>query len=158
MMISDNCVVGLNYVLKDDAGALIEDSEGRPLVYLHGHRQIVPGLERALRGMTVGQTAKVKISPAEGFGEYDPLLVFEVPAERLGNEIPPVGALLEMDNPNGANYRARVIKSGQAEVTVDANHPLAGVHLVWEVEVASIRRAEADEVTHGHVHGPHGRH
>lgn len=148
MKVSDDRVVAINFVLRDDAGAHIEESGDRPLVYLHGHGQVVAGLERGLHGLEVGGTTSLSVSPAEGYGEYDPSLVFAIPVERIGNETPPVGTLLEMDNPEGVNYRARVIRTSPAEVTVDANHPLAGVHLVWEVEVVSIREAELDKLGH----------
>ncbi len=154
MTVADNQVVSITYVLKDDEGVLIDQSGDDPLVYLHGHRNIVPGLEKALSGLKKGEKASARVTPGEGYGEYDPQLKFPLPKDKLGDEIPPVGSVLQIRQPGGEAFMARVVEAGEEALTVDANHPLAGVTLNFEVVIQDIREAQPDELAHGHVHGP----
>jgi len=154
MTISKDTVVSLSYVLKDDEGVLIDRSGDEPLIYLHGHRNIVPGLEAALEGMEIGQKKSVRITPDQGYGEYDPKLKFPLPVDKVGDQIPPVGTLLELSNGKGQGCVARVVEIDSENLTMEANHPLAGVTLNFEVEIDGIRAAEPEELSHGHVHGP----
>ena len=154
MTISKDTVVSLNYVLKNDKGEVLDDSGDSPLVYLHGHQNIVPGLEKALDGLAKGASTKASVSPEEGYGTYDPNLKFAIPAERMGDEVPPVGALLQLKNQAGQTFVARVVETDAEKVSLDANHPLAGENLNFEITITDIRQAEPDEIQHGHVHGP----
>jgi FKBP-type peptidyl-prolyl cis-trans isomerase SlyD len=154
LTISKDSVVSISYILKDDDGVVIDQSGDQPLVYLHGHLNIVPGLENALEGLKVGEKTTAKVSPEEGYGEYDPKLKFPLPVEKVGDDIPPVGTLLELNNSKGQSCVARIVAADSENLTMDANHPLAGVTLNFEVEILEIRIAEPNELEHGHVHGP----
>jgi FKBP-type peptidyl-prolyl cis-trans isomerase SlyD len=161
MQIAAKSVVSIEYTLKSEAGDVLDTSDGRePLTYLHGVGNLVPGLERALEGHTVGETLEVKLPPAEAYGDRDEKLVRNLPLRKL---------VTSADNKPqvGRRYRAH-LEDGQAVVlvtgikgdyaTVDANHPLAGMMLHFQVKVVAVREATPEEITHGHVHGPDDHH
>ena len=159
MTIGPKTVVSIDYLLKDDAGEVIDTSNGRePLTYLHGVGNLVPGLEKALDGRAAGESVEVTLTPAEGYGDRDDKLVRNLPLRKIADKKPQVGR----------RYRA-TLEDGQAVVlvtglrgdyaTVDANHPLAGKTLHFQVKVVEIREATPEEITHGHVHsGDHHHH
>ena len=154
LMIGDNAVVSIHYTLTDDDGAVLDSSEGaEPLNYLHGAGNIIPGLEKALVGKTTGATLKVSVAPEEGYGDVQPDLLQQVPlAAFQGVETVEPGMAFEAHDAQG-NVRSVVVKSVDDEtVVVDANHPLAGVQLNFDVEVVAIRDATEEEIAHGHVH------
>ncbi len=154
LMIGDNAVVSIHYTLTDDDGAVLDSSEGaEPLNYLHGAGNIIPGLEKALVGKTAGATLKVSVAPEEGYGDVQPDLLQQVPlAAFQGVETVEPGMAFEAHDAQG-NVRSVVVKSVDDEtVVVDANHPLAGVQLNFDVEVVAIRDATDEEIAHGHVH------
>jgi FKBP-type peptidyl-prolyl cis-trans isomerase SlyD len=159
MSISPDQVVSIHYTLRDDAGDVIDRSaEGEPLAYLHGHGQLVAGLERELTGRNAGDRLQVKIAPAEGYGEYDPELVQRVPRRALkGIGDVRVGMRLQAQTADGPRPVTVTQLTGDM-VTLDGNHPLAGKNLHFEVEVAAVRAATEQELAHGHVHGPGGHH
>jgi len=153
MEISNDTVVAIDYQLKDDEGALIDASKtDQPLVYLHGHGNIIPGLEKALEGKATGDKLEVRISPEEGYGEHLENLQQVVPKEQF-QEIEGLkeGMMLEASTPEGP-LPIRVAAIEGETVTVDANHPLAGKHLNFEVKVEAVREASEEEKEHGHVH------
>ena len=159
MRIERDRVVRMHYTLRDAGGTTIESSVGRdPLVYLHGRGQIIPGLERALEGLESGARQNVTVAPADAYGERDPQAVLRAPREDF-----PEGLLLEpgvevqADTPDGP-LSFVVVSVDQHEAVLDANHPLAGRHLTFDVEVVDVREATTEEVSHGHVHGPGGAH
>lgn len=158
--IQNDTVVAMHYVLSDDQGQVIDESpQGQPLPYLHGHQNIVPGLEAALTGAAVGETKKVIVSPEEGYGVREDDLVLRVPRDQLPDEmLPEVGMTLEMETDGGHTVPVRVTEVTEADVKLDANHELAGVTLHFEVRIESVRAASAEELAHGHVHGPEGHH
>ncbi len=159
MSIGQDQVVSIHYVLRDDAGVVIDRSaEGEPLAYLHGRGQLIPGLERELTGRGPGDRLEVRIAPAEGYGEYDRALVQRVPRRALkgiGNVR--LGMRLQTQTPRGPQAVTVTQLSGDM-VTLAGNHPLAGKNLHFQVEVAAVREATAEELAHGHVHGPGGHH
>jgi FKBP-type peptidyl-prolyl cis-trans isomerase SlyD len=159
MSISQDQVVSIHYTLRDDAGEIIDSSAERgPLVYLHGHGNLVPGLERELTGKNTGDRLRVKIAPADGYGEYEPQLVQRVPRRSLkGVAQVQVGMRLHAHTAQGPRAVTVTQLSGDL-VTLDGNHPLAGKNLDFEVEVTDVRAATAEELAHGHVHGPDGHH
>jgi FKBP-type peptidyl-prolyl cis-trans isomerase SlyD len=159
MSIAQDQVVSINYTLKDDAGAVIDRSAaGEPLTYLHGHGNLIPGLERELAGKNTGDRLQVKIAPADGYGEYDRALVQKVPRRALkGIAEVRVGMRLQAQTADGARPVTVTQLTGDM-VTLDGNHPLAGKNLNFEVEVAQVRAATAEELAHGHVHGPDDHH
>lgn len=159
MSISQDQVVSIHYTLTDDEGAVIDSSAaGEPLAYLHGHGNLIPGLERELTGKRAGDKLQVKIAPADAYGEYDAALVQRVPRRALkGVSDVRVGLRLQAQTPDGPRALTVTQVNGDM-VTLDGNHPLAGKHLNFAVEVAEVRAATAEELAHGHVHGPGGHH
>jgi FKBP-type peptidyl-prolyl cis-trans isomerase SlyD len=159
MSITQDQVVSIHYTLKDDSGEVIDRSaEGAPLAYLHGHGNLIPGLERELTGKNTGDRLQVRIAPADAYGEYDNALVQSVPRRALkGIGDVRVGMRLQAQTPEGARALTVTKVSGDM-VTLDGNHPLAGKNLNFEVEVAGMREATAEELSHGHVHGDGGHH
>lgn len=159
MSIETNHVVSIHYTLKGDAGEVIDSSAGgEPLAYLHGHGNLVPGLERELTGKNAGDKLQVKISPADGYGEHDPQLVQRVPRRALkgvGNVR--VGMRLHAQTDHGPKPVTVTQITGDM-VTLDGNHPLAGKNLNFDVEIAAVRAATEEELSHGHVHGAGGHH
>ena len=159
MSIGPDQVVSIHYTLRDDAGEVIDSSaKGEPLSYLHGHGNLIPGLERELAGRKPGDRLQVKIAPGDGYGEYSPELVQRVPRRTLkGLADVRVGMRLQAHTPQGPRPVTVTQVSGDL-VTLDGNHPLAGKNLNFEVEVAAVRAATEEELTHGHVHGAGGHH
>ena len=159
MKIGNGCVVRMNYTLRDESGVTIESSEGRePLTYLHGLGHLIPGLEKTLDGSQAGLKTTVTVRPQDAYGEKDPQAVIR--AERSdfpeGLTLEP-GGEVQAETPAGP-ITFSVMSLEGADVVLDANHPLAGKTLTFDVEVLEVREATADELAHGHVHGPGGAH
>jgi FKBP-type peptidyl-prolyl cis-trans isomerase SlyD len=159
MNISENCVASIHYTLTDGEGKVIDTSEGQePLAYLHGAGNIIPGLEKALLGKTVGDKFNVSIPASEAYGLRDDSMVQELPSNMFsGIENIEVGMEFHAETEHGL----QVVTVTQVEgdnVVIDGNHPLAGVDLTFDVEVAEIRAASAEELEHGHAHGAGGHH
>jgi len=153
MQIKEGTVVEMDYALKDDEGTLIDQSQpGQPLAYLHGHRNIIPGLEAALEGKAAGDSVQVRIEPGEGYGEVNPALEQVVPRERFqGVEQLEPGMQFQASTDQGP-VSVRVTKVEGDQVTVDGNHPLAGKHLNFDVTIQGVREATEEEKAHGHIH------
>ena len=151
--IKENHVVGLHYTLKDADGTVIDQSpEDQPLQYLHGHQNIVPGLEKELTGVSVGSEKSVVVIPAEGYGEIEEEMVLKVPRSQLPEGMEPeVGMVLGLESDQGQTVPARVIEAGPEEIVLDANHELAGVTLHYDVKVESVREATEEELSQGHA-------
>jgi FKBP-type peptidyl-prolyl cis-trans isomerase SlyD len=159
MQIADNSVVSFHYTLTDDNGQVIDSSEGRePLTYLHGSGQIVPGLEKEMTGRAAGDQFKVDVPPAEGYGEHHPELIQQLPREAFQGvqDIQP-GMQFQGHGPQGV-INVTVTKIDGDTVHIDGNHPLAGQTLHFDIAVTEVRDATAEEISHGHVHGPGGHH
>jgi FKBP-type peptidyl-prolyl cis-trans isomerase SlyD len=157
--VADRKVVSFHYTLTDDDGEVIDSSEGDlPLEYLHGADNIVPGLERALLGKKVGDKLDVQVEPKDGYGERDDRAVHHVRRGQLPADMPvQVGMQLGAQDPRGGDpIPAWITEVKGDEVTLDFNHPLAGVRLHFAVEITAIREASAEELDHGHPHGPDG--
>ena len=159
MSITQDQVVSIHYILRDDAGEVIDRSVAdKPLAYLHGRGQLVPGLERELAGRSAGDRLQVTVAPAEGYGEYDAELVQRVPRRALkGIGDVRVGMRLQAQTAHGPRAVTVTQLTGDM-VTLDGNHPLAGKNLHFEIEVTAVRAATEEELAHGHVHGPGGHH
>ena len=159
MSIKKDSVVTFNYTLKDDGGAVIDSSApGEPLAYLHGHGNLVPGLERELEGKAAGEKLTVKVTPADGYGERSGELIQKVPRRALKgiNKIT-VGMRLHAQTQQGPRAVTVTAVTGDM-VTIDGNHPLAGQNLNFDIDLVDVRDATAEELAHGHVHGPGGHH
>lgn len=159
-VINVNQVVSIHYTLTNDAGEVIDSSrDGEPLLYLHGHGNIIPGLENALEGLGVGDTLKVTVAPAEAYGERDDEAVFAVPRSELPPGFDaPEGEMVRAQAEDGSVQHLIVLESREDEVLFDGNHPLAGETLHFDVEIIDLRPATREEQSHGHVHGPDGHH
>ncbi len=158
--IGDGMVVAFHYTLRDDEGEEIDRSEeGDPMEYLHGASNIVEGLEEALSGKSVGAAFAVIVPPEKGYGVRDEAAVVEVPREAFPEDADlDTGTEIVIENDDGESESAWVSESDDQKVILDRNHPLAGYALHFEIAVASIRRATAEELAHGHPHGPEGHH
>ena len=156
MQVAQNAVVLIHYTLTDDKGEKLDSSDGTPLAYLHGNGNLIPGLERELEGKSAGDKLSVKIAAADAYGEYDKALVQRIPRRALkgvGNIH--VGMQLHTQSAHGV--RAVTVTQIVGDmVTIDANHPLAGQNLNFDVESAEVRTATQEELAHCHVHGPCG--
>ena len=157
MKVEQNKVVSLNYTLKNSEGLLIDTSEGRePLVYLHGVGGLIPGLESELEGLEANTKVDVVIKPEDAYGTRRDDLMHVVSKDGFqGDEEMQVGMQVQLDTENGPMV-AMIAKIEDKEVTLDLNHPLADMTLHFNVEVLDVREATADEISHGHAHGPGG--
>lgn len=157
MLISQDKVVSFHYRLKEEGGEIFEDShDGSPVLYLHGHKSMLPGLEEALDGKSAGDSFEVTIDQDKGYGRREEGAVQRVPKKHLltKGKITP-GQVVQINTEHGAQ-EAVVIKVGLKNVDIDANHPLAGKTLVFAVEILEVRDATTDELSHGHAHGEGG--
>ena len=160
MQITKDSVVSIDYRLHLGDGKIIDESEpGDPLVYLHGYEEIVPGLEKALEGRKAGESLKVEVAPKDGYGEYDPDDVEEVPRE----DFPPdmeleAGGIVSATDEDGDDVEFLVKEVRPKPVVIDFNDPLAGKTLYFEVTVREVRAATPEELEHGHAHVPGHEH
>ena len=158
MQIIKNAIALIHYTLKDDEGETLDTSEGRdPLAYLHGSGNIIPGLEAELEGKTAGESIEVRIEPADGYGEKRDEMVQTIPREHMPDGVElEVGMQLQAQTPEGEAQLVTIVGLTNTDVSLDGNHPLAGVALNFAVEVVEVRQATEEELSHGHVHGAGG--
>jgi len=154
LLIGENSVVSMHYKLTDNDGKVVDSSEGsKPLVYLHGAGNIVPGLEKALVGKGEGDALKVRVEPAEGYGETNPDGIKTIERAAFeGVESVEEGMTFEAKAPDGTPQSIVVKKVDGDQVTIDTNHPLAGVVLNFDIQIVSVRESTEEERTHGHAH------
>lgn len=157
MKVAENTVVVIDYTLKDNDGSVIDSSEGAgPLAYLHGAGNIIPGLEEALLGKEAGDEVQASIEPGKAYGERHEQLKQDVPRELFsGVDNVEVGMQFQSETEQGP-VLVTVTDVKEESVTVDGNHPLAGVHLNFDVTIREVRDASEEELEHGHVHGEGG--
>lgn len=156
----ENDKVGLfNYTLTDADGNQIDSSDGQAMAYLHGHSNLIPGLEKELVGKEVGDKFTVNVPAAEGYGEIQPHLIQEgVPKNMFqGVESLEVGMRFEAQSEQGI-HSVEITSVEEETVTVDGNHPLAGKDLTFDIEIMGVRDATDGELEHGHAHGEGGHH
>ncbi len=155
--VADDMVVTLDYLLQLDDGQEIDrsDSQDEPFEFLQGRGQIIPGLEKALVGMSVGDKKKVVIAPVDAYGELDPQDFDTVSRDMFPPDLALTeGESLQMrDTESDKVFQATVSKIKEDSVILDFNHPLAGETLFFQVEIAGLRAATSEELAHGHVHG-----
>ncbi|HEX4938189.1 MAG TPA: peptidylprolyl isomerase [Candidatus Kapabacteria bacterium] len=159
MNISKDKVVQFHYTLKNDKGEEIESTIGKdPMAYLHGHGNIIPGLESALEGKAAGDRFTITIEPKDGYGERQDVEWQRIPLKHLqGARKWKPGMMAFVETEQG--YRqVTVMKVGKFNADVDVNHPLAGKTLTFDIEVLDLRDATDDEKSHGHAHGVGGHH
>ncbi len=167
LAIADDCAVAFHYKLCEvlpngEHGPWLEQSAGdRPLWYLHGHANVISGLEAALTGKKVGDKIEITLSPEQAYGERRSNSLQRVPIKHLHlnptqKKLAP-GMVVAVQTHRGV-ISALVVKAGRFNVDIDTNHPFAGRTLHYEVEIVEVRKASAEEVAHRHVHGPGAHH
>lgn len=155
MQIENRKVVTLNYTLTDNEGTVIDQSKDGSFAYLHGAQNIIPGLENALTGKSAGDSMNVSVDPEQGYGVRDDAKTQEVPREMFPEDAEiEVGMQFHAQGPDGDTLVVTIADIQGETITVDGNHPLAGVHLIFDVEILQVREASEEEISHGHVHGP----
>jgi FKBP-type peptidyl-prolyl cis-trans isomerase SlyD len=158
MEIGKEKVVAIHYTLRDNAGTVLDSSEGKePLHYIQGIGSLIPGMEMGLEGRKKGDKLDLKISPENAYGLRDDNAVQQVPQDAFGGQDVRIGMQFQAGGEQG-KFIVTVTDIQEGMVTVDANHPLAGVELNFQVEVMDVREASEEELAHGHVHGPGGHH
>lgn len=148
-------VVHLAYTLKNAAGEVLDQSQPNdPFAYLHGESQIVPGLERALEGLSKGEKKDVEVAPQDAYGEYDDRLKLQVNKKQFPQGVP-LKAGMQFESSQDGHPLIFTVENVEGEtVTINGNHPLAGQTLFFSVEVMDFRDATPEEIAHGHAHGP----
>ena len=154
LLIGDKSVVSIHYTLTNDEGTTLDSSEGKdPLTYLHGAGNLIPGLEKQLTGKSSGAAMQVTVAPEEGYGPVHDGLIEVVPRSAFqGVETIEPGMGFEAQAPDGQQRRIVVTEVNGDDITIDGNHPLAGVQLHFDVQVIDVRDATEEEIAHGHVH------
>lgn len=154
LLIGNNLVVSMHYKLTDNTGNVLDSSEGaEPLTYLHGAGNIIPGLEQALVGKVQGDSVQAQIAPADAYGEVNPEMIQVVPrAAFQGVDNIEPGMAFSAQGPDGATQQITVKEVAGDDITVDANHPLAGMELNFDVQIVTVRDATEEEISHGHAH------
>lgn len=162
MKVSSGTVATFHYRLLNGDQELENSHGGDPMAYLHGHKNIMVGLEEAMEGRAEGDEFSVTIAPEKAYGLHKENSVQRVPmkhlhnAQKLKNKVKP-GMIVHINTEQGAK-QATVIKAGRSVVDVDTNHPLAGATLTFEIKIENLREASAEEIAHGHAHGVGGHH
>ena len=155
MNITTNSVVSFHYTLRDEEGDTLDSSAGQnAFTYIQGSHMIVPGLEQQMDGRKAGDKFTAVVPPDLGYGTFNKDLLQRVPLDRFGDNKVEQG--MQFQAGGEGVFTVREVVDGH--VLLDGNHPLAGVTLNFEVEITDVREATADELSHGHVHGPGGHH
>ena len=151
--VKDDLVVGLEYILQVDGKEYEKTAGNDPLYFIQGQEQIIPGLERQLYGMKIGESKQFEVSPGDAYGEYDPEAVGTVPRAEFPDKIPlEKDTFLQLRDEDGEELDAYVDGFDDQNVELNFNHPLAGKQLSFTVKVSDIRPATEEELEHGHVH------
>lgn len=161
MTIAPNHVVTLTYKLhtvKDGERTFVEEAnKSNPLDFLYGVGMMLPKFEENIAGLKSGETTDFELSAADAYGEIDEQAIAQLPTAMFGEAgIPPVGEILPLQDNQGNQFRARVTEVSPEAVVVDLNHPMAGQNLHFAIEILDVRPATAEELSHGHSHGPDG--
>jgi FKBP-type peptidyl-prolyl cis-trans isomerase SlyD len=153
MTIAQDSVVSFDYTLKDDKGTVLDTSDGRePLEYLHGHGQLVRGVENGLKGKIAGDSVSLVVPPEDGYGVYDEKLLIRVHKNKIeGDEKIEVGSPVVV-HIQGRDHVFTIARMTETDVVLDGNHPLAGATLHFDITVRNVREALPDELSHGHSH------
>ncbi|MCB1699792.1 MAG: peptidylprolyl isomerase [Pseudomonadales bacterium] len=159
MKIESDTVVTFHYTLRNEAGTELESSRGsEPSVYLHGANNVIRGLESAMAGREKGDVFTASLSPVDAYGLHNPGRVQRVPVKHLAFRGKlAAGKVVQMNTGEGMRP-VTVVKAGRHSADVDTNHPLAGQTLEFDIEILDLRAATAEELAHGHAHGPGGHH
>ena len=160
MAIGQNKVVSMNFTLKDENGNIIQATNAmEPFQFLSGNQQILPRLEEEIENMLIGSKKNFKIPAKEAYGEYNEESVQELSKNNFPKDVNlEIGMEFIANSPKGEHMPFVVKEINNENVTIDFNHPLAGINLEFNIELLDVRDATAEELQHGHVHGPGGHH
>ena len=159
MKIEKDTVAQFHYSLKNEAGELLESTEGNdPMAYLHVHKNIIPGLEKAMLGKAQGDTFTVTVEPKEGYGERKADAKQRIPLKQLQGAKKWRKGMVAVVQTDQGQRQVVIEKVGKFNADCDLNHPLAGKTLTFDINVVSVREATAEEKSHGHAHGVGGHH
>ena len=154
--VKEDLVIAIDYTLTVDGEVLDSSKDREPLEFLQGHKNIIPGLEKEMLGMNIGDEKNVLVPPGEGYGELNEDAFMDVPTNQFPENIPvKVGTELQVQNEQGEPTYARIVKVENNVAQLDFNHPLAGKKLNFDVKVVAIREPSIEELEHGHVHHGH---
>ncbi|NMP33412.1 peptidylprolyl isomerase [Thalassotalea sp. M1531] len=157
MQISKDKVVQFHYTIKDEAGEQVDTSTtGDPMAYLHGHNNMIVGVESALEGKTKGDKFSVVVEPKDGYGERQDDAIQRIPTKHLQGAKNWKPGMVAVVHTEQGQRQVTVLKVGRFMVTCDLNPPLAGKTLDFDIEVVDVRDATEEEVSHGHAHGVGG--
>ena len=153
-IIADDVVVSLDYTLTVDGKLVDASEENEPIEFIQGYQNIIPGLEKELYGLAVGDSREVLVAPKDGYGDIDQQAIMDIPRSEFPKDIDLKNGLeLALQQPDGQVLHAIVTSVGKESVKLDFNHPLAGKELNFRVTVVDLRTASDEEKAHGHVHG-----
>jgi len=160
MTVQKDKVVEMHYTLKNDNGDVIDSSDGKdPMLFIQGHGNIIRGLEKALEGMKVGETCAVSVDPEDAYGIHHAEGIQEVPKKALeGIGDLEIGMQIQSQDDNGNVFVVHVKAINDETITIDANHPLAGEKLHFDVSINKVRDATKEELEHGHAHSDSDSH
>lgn len=157
LVVADGVIVSLDYTLTVEGEVVDSTKEEEPIEFMKGYNAIIPGLERELEGMSVGETKSVTVAAQDAYGEFDPRQMVEVPRSEFPEGIPvEEGVELQVRDQQGNLLNAVISKVEGEKAVLDFNHPLAGKELHFDVKIAGLRAATDEELAHGHAHGPEG--
>ena len=153
-IVAQDLVVSLEYTLTVD-DEIIDSSDGYgPLQFIQGHRNIIPGLEKELFGMQVGETREILVQPAEAYGEYDNNAIVDIPKAQFPENFGfAIGKTIRLSDPQGRLINANIMEIGENDVRLDLNHPLAGKVLKFSAKIVDLRMATTDELAAGRLGG-----
>jgi FKBP-type peptidyl-prolyl cis-trans isomerase SlyD len=158
MNITKDSVVQLHYRVSDASGLIEDSAKGEPMLYLHGHQNMLPAIEQALEGKAAGDALSLVVAPKDAYGERDDNAIQSIQVKHLKGAkkwAPGMTAVVETEH---GPRQVKIVKVGMFKAEVDVNHPLAGKTLTFDLNVVSVRPATAEEIAHGHAHGAGGHH
>ena len=156
--VANNTVISMEYTLTVGNEVVDKSDPGMPFEFLQGHKNIIPGLEAEIGGMSVGESRRVIVEAKDGYGEFDPEQVMDIPLSEFPEDIvPETGMELMLKDHDGRSLYARVVSIGKSRAKLDFNHPLAGKTLTFDITIVGLRHPTEEELAHGHVHS-HGHH
>jgi FKBP-type peptidyl-prolyl cis-trans isomerase SlyD len=154
-VVADDMVISLDYTLSVNGEVLDSSEDEGPIVFLQGHDNIIPGLEKEIIGMALGDSKDVIVTPEGGYGEREDEEIKDIPLSEFPEEIPlEAGIELQVKDDEGIEMYGRIVSVGEETVEMDFNHPLAGKTLQFSVKLVELRDATQEELAHGHVHSP----
>lgn len=151
--VAENVVVEIEYTLTVDGEVLDSSKDEGPLEFLQGFQNIIPGLEKGIAGMKVGDSKSVVVAPVDGYGEFEEDSIRDVPRDEFPPDVPmELGIEIHVTDHDGHTMLSTIVEVGNESIKLDTNHPLAGKELHFDVKIIGLREATKDEMEHGHVH------